>query len=181
MKKVFFSFAIATMMASLVACGGQSGQNAEGQDSTAVEAEAEEAEEPAEEAQPQATDELVGPQTIERDEFDFNIPEGWTGKNKKFLCSMTKNNENGTTVVDVVIKSINKAFDEDNQTYGLTKADKVATEKLGDLTWSIYVQGIRVNAAALSADKQKHLFVSGTMMDGYIDDLKTALSNIKMK
>ena len=40
MKKVFFSFAIATMMASLVACGGQSGQNAEGQDSTAVEAEA---------------------------------------------------------------------------------------------------------------------------------------------
>ena len=43
MKKVFFSFAIATMMASLVACGGQSGQNAEGQDSTAVEAEEAEA------------------------------------------------------------------------------------------------------------------------------------------
>ena len=41
MKKVFFSFAIATMMASLVACGGKTEQNAEGQDSTAVEAEAE--------------------------------------------------------------------------------------------------------------------------------------------
>ena len=40
MKKVFFSFAIATMMASLMACGGKTEQNAEGQDSTAVEAEA---------------------------------------------------------------------------------------------------------------------------------------------
>ena len=40
MKKIFFSFAIATMMASLMACGGKTGQNAEGQDSTAVEAEA---------------------------------------------------------------------------------------------------------------------------------------------
>ena len=40
MKKVFYSFAIATMMVSLMACGGKTEQNTEGQDSTAVEAEA---------------------------------------------------------------------------------------------------------------------------------------------
>lgn len=45
MKKVFFSFAIATMMASLMACGGKTGQNQNAQDSTAVEAEAEEVQE----------------------------------------------------------------------------------------------------------------------------------------
>ena len=44
MKKVFFSFAIATMMASLASCGGSSNQNTDSQDSTAVEAEAEVAE-----------------------------------------------------------------------------------------------------------------------------------------
>lgn len=37
MKKVFFSFAIATMMASLMACGGKTEQNQDGQDSTAQE------------------------------------------------------------------------------------------------------------------------------------------------
>lgn len=45
MKKVFFSFAIATMMASLMACGGKTEQNPDAQDSTAVEAEAEEVQE----------------------------------------------------------------------------------------------------------------------------------------
>ncbi len=45
MKKVFFSFAIATMMASLMACGGKTEQNQNDQDSTAVEAEAEEVQE----------------------------------------------------------------------------------------------------------------------------------------
>ena len=39
MKKVFFSFAIATMMASLASCGGSSNQNTDSQDSTAVEEE----------------------------------------------------------------------------------------------------------------------------------------------
>ena len=38
MKKVFFSFAVATMIASLMACGNTSSQNTDGQDSTAVEA-----------------------------------------------------------------------------------------------------------------------------------------------
>ncbi len=45
MKKVFFSFAIATMMASLMACGGKTEQNQDALDSTAVEAEAEEVQE----------------------------------------------------------------------------------------------------------------------------------------
>ena len=66
MKKVFFSFAIATMMASLVACGGQSGQNAEGQDSTAVEAEAEEA----------AAEEAAS-NVVEAGAFSGVVPEGW--------------------------------------------------------------------------------------------------------
>ena len=40
MKKLFFSFVIATMMTSLMACGGKTEQNAASQDSTVVEAEA---------------------------------------------------------------------------------------------------------------------------------------------
>lgn len=38
MKKIFFSFVIATMMTSLMACGGKTEQNAASQDSTVVEA-----------------------------------------------------------------------------------------------------------------------------------------------
>ena len=64
MKKVFISFAIATMMASLMACNGKTEQNAEGQDSTAVETEAEAAEE--------APSNLV-----EAAAFSGVVPEGW--------------------------------------------------------------------------------------------------------
>ena len=62
MKKVFYSFAIATMMASLMACGGKTEQNAEGQDSTAVEAE--------------ATEE-VDPNREEHRTYSIVVPEGW--------------------------------------------------------------------------------------------------------
>lgn len=43
MKKVLFSFAIATMMASLISCGNKTGQNTDGQDSLATEVEADDA------------------------------------------------------------------------------------------------------------------------------------------
>ena len=62
MKKVFYSFAIATMMASLMACGGKTEQNAEGQDSTAVETE--------------ATEE-VDPNREEHRTYSIVVPEGW--------------------------------------------------------------------------------------------------------
>ena len=71
MKKVFFSFAIATMMASLVACGGQSGQNAEGQDSTAVEAGIQEVE-------------LLPGTTFEGTRYTLTLPEGWS---ESFNCT----------------------------------------------------------------------------------------------
>lgn len=64
MKKVFFSFAIATMMASLMACGGKTGQNQDGQDSAAVEAEAE-----AEAADPNREELLF---------LSAAVPEGYT-------------------------------------------------------------------------------------------------------
>lgn len=63
MKKVFFSFAVAAVMASLVACGGKTGQDTEGQDSTAVEAVAEEAEAPG--------------NVVEAGAFTGVVPEGW--------------------------------------------------------------------------------------------------------
>ena len=66
MKKVFFSFAIATMMASLASCGGSSNQNTDSQDSTAVEAEAEA------EAAEEAPSNLV-----EAADFSGVVPEGW--------------------------------------------------------------------------------------------------------
>ena len=65
MKKVFYSFAIATMMASLMACGGKTEQNAEGQDSTAVEAEAE----------PAAVE--AASNVAESAAFSGIAPEGW--------------------------------------------------------------------------------------------------------
>lgn len=68
MKKVFFSFAIAAMMASLMACGNTGGQNNEGQDSTAVEAEAAEEEVAAEEP---------ASNMAQTDKFSGIAPEGW--------------------------------------------------------------------------------------------------------
>ena len=61
MKKVFYSFAIATMMASLMACGGKTEQNTEGQDSTAVE----------------AAEEEVDPNREEHRTYSIVVPEGW--------------------------------------------------------------------------------------------------------
>jgi hypothetical protein len=76
MKKVFFSFAIATVMAGLVACNGSSNQNTDGQDSTAVEAEAET------EAEAEAAD----PNRQELDDVSVVVPEGW--KNQSISSSM---------------------------------------------------------------------------------------------
>lgn len=67
MKKIGFSFVIATMMTSLMACGGKTEQNAASQDSTAVEAEA------AEEA---VAEEAVSNQ-VESEKFTGIVPEGW--------------------------------------------------------------------------------------------------------
>lgn len=67
MKKLFFSFVIATMMTSLMACGGKTEQNAASQDSTVVEAEA------AEEA---VAKEAVSNQ-VESEKFTGIVPEGW--------------------------------------------------------------------------------------------------------
>lgn len=64
MKKVFFSFAIATMMASLVACGGKTEQSQEGQDSTTVEAE-------------EAEEEVAASNVVEAGAFTGVVPEGW--------------------------------------------------------------------------------------------------------
>ncbi|MBO4674023.1 MAG: hypothetical protein J5616_06715 [Bacteroidaceae bacterium] len=66
MKKVFVSFVIATMMASLMACGGKTEQNQEGQDSTAMETEGAEA---AEEEAPSTT--------VESEAFTGVAPAGW--------------------------------------------------------------------------------------------------------
>ncbi|MBQ9665252.1 MAG: hypothetical protein IJV33_02110 [Bacteroidaceae bacterium] len=70
MKKVFFSFAIATMMASLVACGGKTGQNPEGQDSTAVETETE------------AAEEEVAAQTAESASLTVGLSDYWEIKSQ---------------------------------------------------------------------------------------------------
>lgn len=70
MKKVFFSFAIATVMASLVACGGKTEQNQEGQDSTAVEAEA------------KVTGEIK-----DCGAFTVVVPEGWKFQNPYENCA----------------------------------------------------------------------------------------------
>ena len=72
MKKVFFSFAIATMMASLASCGGSSNQNTDSQDSTAVEVEAEA--------------EAADPNRQGLDDVSVVVPEGW--KNQSISSSM---------------------------------------------------------------------------------------------
>lgn len=69
MKKVFYSFAIATMMASLMACGGKTEQNAGGQDSTAVEAE--------------AAEEEVAAQTAESASITIGLSDYWEIKDQR--------------------------------------------------------------------------------------------------
>jgi len=69
MKKVFFSFAIAAMMASLMACGAKTEQNTEGQDSTAVEAE--------------AAEEEVAAQTAESASITIGLSDYWEIKEQR--------------------------------------------------------------------------------------------------
>ena len=91
MKKVFFSFAIATMMASLASCGGSSNQNTDSQDSTAVE------EEVAAEAVEEEANNL-----IENEVITATLAERWTASKvgkKSFGFTLYKNPEKETGIL----------------------------------------------------------------------------------
>ena len=93
MKKVFFSFAIATMMASLASCGGSSNQNTDSQDSTAVE------EEVAAEAVEEEANNL-----IENEVITATLAERWTASKvgkKSFEFTLYKNPEKETGMTTV--------------------------------------------------------------------------------
>ena len=173
MKKVFFSFAIATMMASLVACGGQSGQNAEGQDSTAVEAEAEAA------AEPEVIKDIHGI-------FSFEVPAGWEGESKSYASILRlPAEEAGASKVSLEINTTSVPFDETQpMTYGLTAENKVAEEQIGDYTWTIYMKesdGTNLYyAVAPRTDRDGIIYARGNSRGGYDENLKLGLKGIKL-
>lgn len=174
MKKVFFSFAVATMMASLVACNGTSGQNNEGQDSTAVEVNAEEVEEAPEE-------EII---TDIHGDFCFQVPDGWTGKSQSFGSNLYYEKD-GKAVASFTIKTVGAAFDESKLDFHMTADNKVAEgEKIGEYTWTVYAieNGNSIHCLAVSpfTDKEGYLRVDGFNNGGFDDVMKQALQGIKL-
>lgn len=179
MKKVFFSFAIATMMAGLVACNGTSNQNNEGQDSTAVEAGAE--------AEAEAVPEVKVLTEI-HDIFQFEVPTGWEGQSESYGCSLRlPKDDKGHNIVHMEINATEAAFDETkNLVYGLTADDKVAEEQVGEYTWTVYAkpndkgEGYSYLAVAPRPGREGYVYGRGYSENGYDDDVKLALKGIKL-
>lgn len=171
MKKTIFSFAIAAVAVAMVSCGNKTAQNAEGTDSTAV-----------------AEEQAIPEETVIEDIhklFSVVVPNGWEGKAESFATTLRKPAaEAGENEVTVEINTAETAFNEEKQTYGLTGEDKVAEEKLGENTWTVYVKqnevGYRYNAIAPRPGKEGYIYARGFSKDGYSDDLKLALSGIKL-
>ena len=126
MKKVFFSFAIATMMASLASCGGSSNQNTDSQDSTVVEAEAEVAEV-----------ELLPGTEYEGAGFTLTLPEGWTEGD----YSTPENfdamyyDEATNTKLHVYVHPYTELTDAAATVTRLSKGEEQPDVTLGDYTW----------------------------------------------
>ena len=85
MKKVLFSFAIATVAVAFVSCGNKTAQNAEGQDTTAVAEE--QTEQKAEE--PQKEVKIEDQTEISSDIYTINVPEGWKARSRMVNNSCT--------------------------------------------------------------------------------------------
>ena len=131
MKKVFFSFAIATMMASLASCGGSSNQNTDSQDSTAVEAEV-----AAEDVEEEASN------LIENEAITATLAERWTASKvgkKSFEFTLYKNPEKETGILAYLnFDNLNMSNMERWHSSWDSCTDKIDQIEIGGITFEIY-------------------------------------------
>lgn len=176
MKKNFILATAIVACVAMTACGNKSEANANGADSTAVEATAAESE-----------------QNVIQDIhkiFSVVVPNGWTGEATRYgACkvNLDKKNDAGKSGVYVHVNAVEgKEFDENNiGLYQITAEHKVAEEKIGDYNWKIYNREEFVLAVAElpAGGTFNYLSVEGTVNPengGSIDDLKEALKGVKM-
>jgi predicted small lipoprotein YifL len=176
MKKNFlWATAIAACVA-MTACGNKSEANANGADSTAVEATAAESEQ----------------NVIEDIHHIFStvVPNGWTGEATTFgACKVKLVKKNDADKINAII-NVNavegKEFDENNiGMYQIKAEHKVAEEKIGNYTWKIYNREEFIYAVAElpAGGTFNYLSAEGTISadnGGTIDDVKEALKGVKM-
>jgi len=170
MKKVFLSFAIATVMASFVACGGKTEQNAEGQDSTAVEAEA------------------ADPNRQELDHFSVVVPEGWfnqaisdffirlkpepayTYKSERlYVESVYMKEKTAASFIENIV--------EHNET------EEIGTKKIDGVDFAVYsIKNDRDTLVQLIGERDGHLYSFKTNDLSYGNaDIQKILESIKLK
>ena len=150
MKKVFFSFAIATMMASLASCGGSSNQNTDSQDSTAVEEEV-----AAEDVEEEASN------LIENEAITATLAERWTASKvgkKSFEFTLYKNPEKETGILAYLnFDNLNMSNMERWHSSWDSCTDKIDQIEIGGITFEIYADN-RPNNGKLYIETSKNGF-----------------------
>ena len=179
MKKVFISFAIATVAVAFASCGNKTAANAEGQDSAAV------VEEQAEPAEQQAEENVI--EDIHH-LFTAVVPEGWTGETTKYgACdvNLVKKNDDGKILVRAAVNlNATNEFAANHLRYGIKEENKVGEEQIGNYTWTLYQKDNFFAAFAVNpaGSEAKYIRVDGTVgvsEGASIDDIKVALKGIK--
>ena len=172
MKKVFFSFAIATMMASLVACGGKTGQNAEGQDSTAVEAEAEAAD----------------PNRQDLDNYSVVVPEGWVNQAISDFFIRLKDEpkyayKSERLYVESVFYKEKTAASYIENIIEYNEAEEIGTKKIDGVDFAVYsVKNDRDTLVQLIGERDGHVYSFKTNELSYDNaDIQKILESIKLK
>lgn len=170
MKKVFYSFAIATVMASLMACGGKTEQNQEGQDSTAVEAEA------------------VDPNRQELDNYSVVVPEGWYNQaitdifirlkdEPKYTYKSERLYLESSFYKEKTAASYVENLVEHNET------EEIGTKKIDGVDFAVYsVKNDRDTLVQLIGERDGHVYSFKTNELSYGNaDIQKILESIKLK
>ena len=178
MKKVFFSFAIATMMAALASCGGSSNQNTDSQDSTAVEEEV-----AAEDVEEEASN------LIENEAITATLAERWTASKvgkKSFEFTLYKNPEKETGILAYLnFDNLNMSNLERWHSSWDSCTDKIDQIEIGGITFEIYADNRPNNGKLyIVADAgEKGLYQFETFKNGFDEQpsIKAMLQSVSFK
>lgn len=173
MKKVFYSFAIATMMASLMACGGKTEQNTEGQDSTAVE----------------AAEEEVDPNREEHRTYSIVVPEGWINQSIVENDFFVRQNPEPKYQYNTERLMLSMTFMGDYSAERFVKShtkwqiEEIEKVKIDDVEATAYhFTNERDTVIKILADKYGALYNFETNEKSYSNpDIQTILKSIKLK
>ena len=177
MKKVFFSFAIAAMMATFMSCNGTGGQSTDGgQDSTAVEAEAEAVEE-------------APSNLIENEVITATLAERWTASKvgkKSFEFTLYKNPEKETGILAYLnFDNLNMSNIERWHSSWDSCTDKIDEIEIGGITFEIYADNRPNNGKLyIVADAgDKGLYQFETFKNGFDEQpsIKAMLQSVSFK